>query len=83
MSHQSEQSNHICKAAIEHALKRNASMYDNHIKVEVIGNKAIISGVVESLFKKEEAGRVAWNTPGVQTVDNKLIVDETQVLTDE
>jgi osmotically-inducible protein OsmY len=30
---------------------------------------------VDSLYQKNEAGRIAWNAPGVWAVDNELIVD--------
>jgi osmotically-inducible protein OsmY len=63
------------KADIESALRRNWSIYDNDIDVKVSGHKATLSGTVDSWYQKEEAGRIAFNAPGVWSVDNELIVD--------
>ncbi len=63
------------KAAIENALKRNWAFYDNNIWVQVSGHRATLTGTVDSMYQKEEAGSIAWNAPGVWSVDNELIVD--------
>ncbi len=63
------------KTAIESALKRNWSFYDNQIQVKVSGHTATLSGTVDSIYQKDEAGRIAWNAPGVWIVDNELVVD--------
>ena len=63
------------KADIESALKRNWSIYDNEIDVKVAGHEATLTGTVNSLYQKEEAGRIAYNAHGVYSVDNELIVD--------
>jgi osmotically-inducible protein OsmY len=63
------------KDDIECALKRNWSIYDNDIDVKVSGHKATLRGTVDSLYQKEEAGRIAYNAHGVWSVDNELIVD--------
>ena len=63
------------KADIESALRRNWSIYDTDIDVKVSGHKATLSGTVDSWYQKEEAGRIAFNAPGVWSVDNELIVD--------
>jgi osmotically-inducible protein OsmY len=65
----------IEKAAIESALKRNWSIYENDIDVTVSGHKAILSGTVDSWYQKAEAGRIAYNAPGVWSVDNDIVVD--------
>ena len=62
------------EGAIEKALKLNWSFYDNNIRVQVSGHKATLTGTVDSLFQKNEAARIAWNAPGVWTVDNELVV---------
>ena len=72
----------IEKADIECALKRNWSIYDNDIEVEVSGHKAILSGTVDSWYQKDEAERIAFNAPGVWSVDNELIVDYDYLLMD-
>lgn len=60
---------------ITSAIKRNMSMHDCDIQVKVTGNKVELMGAVDSLYQKEEAGRIAWNTLGVWRVDNSLVVE--------
>jgi osmotically-inducible protein OsmY len=71
----SESMESIEKAAIENALKRNWAFYANDIRVQVSGHKATLTGTVNSLYEKNAAGSVAWNAPGVWTVDNELLVN--------
>jgi len=63
------------KAAIENALKRNWAFYENDIHVQVSGHTATLTGTVDSMYQKEQAGSIAWNAPGVWSVDNGLVVD--------
>ena len=63
------------KAAIEKALKRNWTFYENDIHVQVSGHRATLTGTVDSLYQKDQAGTIAWNAPGVWSVDNELVVD--------
>jgi len=63
------------KGAIEKALKRNWSIYDHDIDVKVEGHRAVLSGTVDSWYQKEEAGRIAYNAPGIWSVENELVVD--------
>jgi osmotically-inducible protein OsmY len=63
------------KVAIESALKRNWAFYENDIRVQVSGHRATLTGSVPSLYQKDEAGSIAWNAPGVWSVDNELVVD--------
>jgi len=65
----------IEKRGIERAFVRNWSMCDQDIDVDVTGNRVRLSGIVESLYQKEEAGRIAWGAPGVWAVDNDLVID--------
>ena len=65
----------IEKSAIESALKRNWSVSDQDIGVAVAGHKATLTGTVDSWYQKDEAGRIAWNAPGVWNVGNELVVD--------
>lgn len=60
---------------VEDALKRHWSINADHIKVKVSGTNVTLTGTVGSLYQKKEAGRIAWKTPGVYTVDNKLEVE--------
>jgi osmotically-inducible protein OsmY len=65
----------IEKSDIESALKRNWSISDEEIRVKVSGHKATLSGTVESWYQKDEAERIAWNAPGVWSVENELLVE--------
>jgi osmotically-inducible protein OsmY len=65
----------IEKADIERALKRNWSISDEEIRVKVSGHQATLTGTVDSWYQKDEAGRIAWNAPGVWSVENELVVE--------
>jgi osmotically-inducible protein OsmY len=71
----SESMESVEKADIENALKRNWAFHKNRIQVRVSDHKATLTGSVDSLYQKNEAGSIAWNAPGVWTVDNELAVD--------
>ena len=71
----SESMESVEKAGIENALKRNWAFYENDIHVQVSGHRATLTGTVDSMYQKDEAGSIAWNAPGVWTVDNELLVD--------
>lgn len=71
----SESKDAIEKKDIEDALKRNWSIDDEDIDVDVADHKVTLTGVVDSWYQKDEAGRIAWNAPGVWSVDNELTVD--------
>jgi osmotically-inducible protein OsmY len=65
----------VDKQVIENALGRNVVIYGKNIRVDVAGNVVTLKGTVASVFEKEEAGRVAWYTPGVDDVKNDLVID--------
>lgn len=62
------------KLDVEDALKRNWSINSKDIKVEVDHNNVKLRGTVHSLYQRDEANRLAWNAPGVKSVDNELAV---------
>jgi osmotically-inducible protein OsmY len=64
----------IEKRDIESALRRNCSIRDENITVRTSNHKATLTGTVDSWYQKNEAARMAWNAPGVSTVDNELVV---------
>ena len=63
------------KEDVENALNRNWSLEDKHILVSVSENKVILNGTVNSWYQKDEASRIAWQAPGIVSVDNELTVD--------
>jgi osmotically-inducible protein OsmY len=67
---------------IETALQRNWSINAGDIHVKVTGTNVTLSGTVNSWYQKDEAGRIAWNAPGVWTVNNDLVVEYTYPLVD-
>ena len=71
----SESKEAVEKSAIENALKRNWAFFENDIHVQVSGHTATLTGTVDSMYQKEQAGSIAWNAPGVWSVDNGLVVD--------
>ena len=65
----------IEKADIEDALERNSSIDDLDIQVDVARNNVTLKGTVNSFYAKDEAEQIAWNAPGVWTVDNELVIE--------
>ena len=70
----SEWKDSIEQKAVENALSRNWSINSKDVKVEIDHNIVKLTGLVHSLYQKEEASRLAWNAPGVRSVENDLAV---------
>jgi osmotically-inducible protein OsmY len=60
---------------VEEAIARSWSINDNDIKVKVSGKTVTLTGTVTSWYQKEEAAKMAWNTPGIWHVNNELEVE--------
>ncbi len=71
----SETHDEIEQKDIERALLRNWSIDDQNIQVAVSGNRVTLNGIVNSWYQKDQAGRIAWNAPGVWAVDNELVIE--------
>ena len=71
----SVKSDRIEKMEIEKALVLSSAIDDREIHVTVTGNIVSLGGVVSTLYEKEQAGRIAQNTPGVLRVENGLAVE--------
>ncbi|WP_313002922.1 BON domain-containing protein [Chryseobacterium gleum] len=64
----------VSKKKVEEALKRSA-VDEREITVSVNDTTVTLTGTVHSWQQKEEAGRIAWKTPGIKHLKNKLEVD--------
>jgi len=64
---------------ITKALERSAAIDAAKIKVDVLGNKVVLSGKVRSYAEKEDAEASAWNAPGVATVISDIEIETPQV----
>lgn len=63
------------KKRIEDALKRNAEIEAQAIKVNVIdGGKVRLEGRVHAWSERSAAERAAWSAPGVNTVEDRLTI---------
>ncbi len=65
---------------ISDAFRRNATIDAEKVSVGIIGNKVILTGKVRSITESEDAEDVAWAAPGVYQVENKLIVEEPELV---
>lgn len=72
----------IERHAVEAALERNGSIDASEINVSVSDTKVTLTGIVNSWYDKEEAARIAWNTPGISKVENELEVEYSYTLID-
>jgi osmotically-inducible protein OsmY len=62
------------KNKIEAAFKRSAEIDARSVNVEALNGKVILRGNVRSWAEREEAQRAAWAAPGVNAVENELLV---------
>ncbi|MCG5243908.1 BON domain-containing protein [Azospirillum doebereinerae] len=60
------------KNRIEDALKRNAEVESEGIRVKVDGDKVILEGKVRAWYERQVAESAAWSAPGVNVVDDRL-----------
>ena len=78
----SESRDAIERVDIESALRRNSAINDDNITVNVSGTKVTLTGSVTSWYQRDEAEKIAWNAPGVWSVDNELVVEYDYHLTE-
>ncbi|MHB2210850.1 BON domain-containing protein [Methylobacterium sp. CM6257] len=60
------------QSKIEAALKRNAELEANAIKVSVKDAKVTLEGTVHAWYERELAENAAWSAPGVRAVEDRL-----------
>jgi osmotically-inducible protein OsmY len=63
---------------IEDTFRRNAEIDANNILVEVGDGRVLLSGTVRSWAERQEAEHIAWQTPGVQVVENRIVITLTR-----
>jgi osmotically-inducible protein OsmY len=78
----SESHDAIEQKDVENAIGRSWDIDDSNISVSVSGTTVTLSGTVNSWYQKNEASRIAWNTPGILHVENELEVDHYFVYAD-
>lgn len=62
------------KSRIEKALKRNAEIDSDAVRVNVSDGTVTLEGTVDSWSARDEAEDAAWSAPGVRMVDDRLTV---------
>lgn len=65
---------------IRAAFQRHATIDAGKVNVSTIGNKVILTGKVRSLAESEDAEDVVWAAPGVYQVENKLAIEERELV---
>lgn len=71
----SEMEDKLDKEDIEMALARSWWVNSTEIVVEVRDREVTLSGSVASYFQTEEAEAIAWKTPGIWSVNNRLQIN--------
>jgi osmotically-inducible protein OsmY len=63
------------KQRIETALKRNAELEADSIRVSVLNGHVTLNGKVKAWYERDLAERTAWSAPGVTTVEDKISIN--------
>ncbi|WP_308199097.1 BON domain-containing protein [Chitinophaga sedimenti] len=68
------------KKKIMAAFHRSATIDAKKVQVEIKGNKVVLTGVVRSLLESDDAREAALLAPGVDSVENRLVVEEDELV---
>jgi osmotically-inducible protein OsmY len=60
------------KTRIETALRRNAELEADAIKVSVLNGRVTLDGKVKAWYERDLAERTAWSAPGVTSVEDHI-----------
>ncbi|MFD0820968.1 BON domain-containing protein [Micromonospora zhanjiangensis] len=60
---------------IRNALVRSIEAETTRIEIDVDGDTVVLTGTVRSWLERQEAERVAWSTPGVGAVTDRLTIE--------
>jgi osmotically-inducible protein OsmY len=63
------------KQRIETALKRNAELEADSIRVSVLDGRVTLNGKVKAWYERDIAERMAWSAPGVTAVEDKISIN--------
>ena len=63
------------KLKIESALKRNADLEAQSIKVSVNNGRVTLDGKVKAWYERDLAERTAWSAPGVIAVEDRIQIN--------
>ncbi len=63
------------KLKIEQALKRNADVEADSIKVAVFNGRVTLDGKVKAWYERDLAERTAWSAPGVTAVEDRIQIN--------
>jgi len=59
---------------VEDALKRDAELDAQAIRVNVVDGTVTLEGKVKAWFERRVAEKAAWSAPGVRAVDDRIAV---------
>jgi osmotically-inducible protein OsmY len=63
------------KNRIETALKRNAEVEADAIRVSVLNGRVTLDGKVKAWYERDLAERTAWSAPGVVAVEDRISIN--------
>jgi osmotically-inducible protein OsmY len=68
------------KQKILSAFHRSATIDADSVSVDVLDNRVVLTGKVRSFAEREDAVDAAWSAPGIRFVENRIMVDEEELV---